>query len=261
MYKIGVTERGDPACSDTWIKKIQYNKYDGVVIITKDFYSIEKQLRKLFRDKPMLPIIIHATITGYGGTKLEPNVPKPYINFAALSKFIRRCDCEANNIKDIVLRVDPIIPTRKGIETARNMIEMGYAIGIRRFRISLIDMCKHVMQRFRALGYPLPYGDKFNPTKAHAGAVDRMINDFKKSLSKYEMDEVRFESCAEPLLTSTLQQGCISQYDLQHMGLYDWDENLETGRQRKDCLCYAGKTELLEGCEQCEYRCAYCCWK
>ena len=155
MYKIGITERGDPACSDVWDMKLRYNRYDGAVIITKDFHKIQKQIWKLFHDVPLLPIIIHATITGYGGTKLEPNVPKPYINFAALSEFIRRCDFQSNNAASIVLRVDPIIPTRKGIETAKSMIEMGYAIGIRRFRISMIDMYKHVIQRFRALDYPM----------------------------------------------------------------------------------------------------------
>lgn len=126
MYKIGITERGDPAYSDVWFKKLCYNKYDGVVIITKNFHAVEKQLWKLYRDAIPLPIIIHATITGYGDTKLEPNVPEPYINFATLHKFIKKCEIESNTVADIVLRVDPIIPTRKGIETAKDIIEMGY---------------------------------------------------------------------------------------------------------------------------------------
>lgn len=261
MYKIGVTERGDPALSDIWTYKLRHGKYNGAVIITKDFYTVEKQLWKLFRDMPTFPIIIHTTITGYGGTKLEPNVPKPYINFAVLNEFMRKCDREPNTVRDIVLRVDPIIPTRKGIETARNMIEIGYAIGIRRFRVSMIDMYKHVMQRFRALDFPLPYGENFQPKECHAKAIDRMIDGFKKSISKYGMDDVRFESCAEPLLQSTLQQGCISQYDLMKMDLYIRNEDFEVGNQRKECLCYAGKSELLEGCKQCDHRCAYCYWK
>lgn len=261
MYKIGITEHGDPALSDVWTQKLRHGKYNGAVIITKDFYIVEKQLWKLFSDRPTLPIIIHATITGYGGTKLEPNVPQPYVNFTALSRFIRKRDIEYNPVEDIVLRVDPIIPTRKGIETARNMIEIGYAIGIRRFRVSLIDMYKHAIQRFRALDLPLPYGEDFQPKECHARAVDTMINGFKQSISKYGMGDVRFESCAEHLLKSTIQQGCVSQYDLQRMGLYIRDEDFEIGKQRKECLCYAGKSELLEGCKQCDHRCAYCYWQ
>ena len=70
--KFGITEAGDAGLDFSWADKL----LDGNIIITKHLTTKNTQLLKLLienQDK----IILHATCTGFGGTKMEPNVPKP----------------------------------------------------------------------------------------------------------------------------------------------------------------------------------------
>ena len=64
---IGITEGGDAGLDFSWYRKAK--DCDGVILITK-------KLSDEFIEKAMdVNCIIHATITGHGGTILEPNVP------------------------------------------------------------------------------------------------------------------------------------------------------------------------------------------
>lgn len=69
LYKIGVTEAGDAGVDLSWEEKL--DDVDAAVLITKcvspDFF--DATLRH--KDK----LIIHTTVTGYGHSILEPNVP------------------------------------------------------------------------------------------------------------------------------------------------------------------------------------------
>lgn len=269
MYKIGITEHGDPALDTDWSTKLLKENYDGAIIITKDLVN-EKVLAEIDyvnSKKPDLPFILYVTITGYGGTKLEPKVPKPYLNFRRLSFLLDQIEYTSfGNIKDVVLCVDPIIPTRKGIETARNIIEMGIAVGITRFKTDLIKMFPHVQQRFNSLGIHPLYGSSIYPAQCHARAVAHMINNIKQDIRKADIgdrylinaDDLIFESCTELLSVSASIRGYISPYNLKVMGL-DSDK-FTSEYQHEHCLDYEGKSELLDKSKHCEYKCAYCCY-
>lgn len=72
---------------------------------------------------------------------------------------------------------------------------------------------------------------------------------------------LRIESCAEPGLTEPIACGCISDYDLNLLGFSEDAESNGAGYQRKGCMCYAGKTELLKHKTRCPHGCLYCYWK
>ena len=78
LYKIGITEAGDAGVDLSWEEKL--DDVDAAVLITKcvspDFFDAALE----HKDR----LIVHATITGYGHSILEPNVPTPYDEFAAI---------------------------------------------------------------------------------------------------------------------------------------------------------------------------------
>lgn len=256
-YKIGTTEAGDAGLDLSWVKRLR--AVDGAIIITKQISPKFHDAALEHKDK----IIIHATCTGYGHTILEPNVPSIDNEFNAVMNLV----AAGFPKQKIVIRVDPIIPTPKGINRAMNVIKMFMDAGFSRFRVSIIDMYPHVRERFMKAGLPPLYGDVgFSPSAAQVQAVDKMLMDmfdYWKSTHDISFDALRIESCAEPELTNVVQCGCVSAYDLELLGLSDDDVD-SVGYQRPNCLCYSGKTELLKGKktkQRCDHRCLYCFWK
>lgn len=255
-YKIGITEAGDAGIDLSWVDKL--GTVDGAIVITKcvsvDFHDA------VLANKDKL--IVHATFTGYGGSALEPRVPDTYDEFDAIMTLVKHGFPK----EKVVIRVDPIIPTTKGIDKAFRAIQTFMDVGFSRFRISIIDMYPHVRGRFKQAGLPLPYGQfNYQPTNEQVSAVDEMIktaSEYWRSLGNRELfnDELRIESCAEPELKNAIQYGCISAYDLNLLGL-EPDGIDSHGFQRPNCMCYSGKTELLKHKERCPHGCLYCYWK
>ena len=243
--RIGITERGDASIDFSWVNKM--DTMDGVVLITKNLTDKVISLSKPYLDK----MIFHITCTGYGGTIVEPNIPEYREQLNNAKKLLDL----GIDIDKIVIRVDPIIPTEKGLKRALIVFEDAYSLGFRRFRVSLMDAYPHVRERFRALGVEPPYGNSFSPNKD-------MINNanvlFKNLKLKYS--DISIESCAEGLLTETERIGCISFKDFEILGL-DVNEADTEGYQRKGCLCCSAKTEMLTERKQCPYKCIYCYWK
>ena len=243
MIKIGVTEAGDAGLDLSWADKL--DTVSAAIIITK---SLTRECAdKLLEHKDKC--ILHATVTGYGGTVLEPKVP------AFLDELLRVGELvEAGFPKEqVVIRVDPIIPTEKGIQTAQTVINTAASVGFRRFRVSIIDMYPHVRARFAEAGLPLPYGEFFSPLQKMVEAVDIMLARYKAN------PDITIESCAEKL-TNAAPVGCVSGKDLDILGVPH--ELLDTsGYQRRGCLYCSGKTELLPTKRRCSNGCIYCYWK
>lgn len=247
-YKIGITEAGDAGIDLSWNDKL--DKVDGAILITKE---ITDDMIELIKDKKN--IIVHATITGHGGTILEPAVPEPKNAFNQAIKLVEAGFPQEN----IVIRVDPIIPTIDGVNIARDVIIYGIKLGFWRFRVSVIDMYPHVRERFKKVGYPLPYGDGFAPSVGHLARVDKMLSEIWKEYGSE--GNINIESCAENLRAAK-SRGCVSDWDLTFMSLDLQGANIDSlGPQRKGCLCYSGKVELLNHKCQCPHKCLYCYWK
>lgn len=241
---IGVTERGDPSLDFGWISKL--DAVDGAVIITKN-------LTRTFR-KALLPYaekcILHASITGYGATVVEPNLPRWEDTLSILEEYVQK-----GFPKDhVVVRVDPIIPTPKGIALADKVIRAAYAAGFHRVRFSVLDSYRHVQARFDEANISLPY-EGFAANETQFSAVQSMID-----LIREECSDIVLEVCAERSLKNVRHCGCVSEYDLNILNL-PFDEIDSAGHQRPDCMCYSGKRELLNRTRRCPYQCLYCYWR
>lgn len=117
-------------------------------------------------------------------------------------------------------------------------------------------MYPHVRERFVKAGLVLPYGPNgFSPSTQQLEAVDKMLEEIW-----YRAPQIQIESCAEPGLKAPVKCGCISGYDLELLGLNEPDADAD-GLQRKNCMCYSGKTELLKHRTQCGHGCLYCYWR
>lgn len=238
MQKIGITERGDAGIDFSWTKNI--DECEFAILITKN-------INKLFISKVLHykeKVIIHATITGFGGTVLEKNVPTLESSYTMLSALI-----DAGFPKEqIVLRVDPIIPTSKGIANAKKVLETISSLGIKRCRISFLDMYNHVKIRFAKNNVPLPYDTFTAPKEMIELAINTLENSFGNLYT--------FEACAEYV---KCRVGCVSHKDADILGKeIIFESNI---KQRKNCLCNSNKFELLNTKHPCIHNCLYCYWQ
>lgn len=228
--RIGITERGDAGLNTTWVNRAE--EFDGLILITK------RLSEDFIKKASEVNCIVHATITGYGGTVLEPNVIKYEESRHMFKRLI-----EVLGPERVVLRIDPIVPTESGIIAAQRVyrdlhIEQDPKT---RVRISFLDNYPIVRSRFLKAGVPqLPY-------QFHAPLSQR------KDIAALFPDA---EICGEPGFECT---GCVSERDLNILGLST--ENLSTGFQRQDCRCLAAKTEIFLKRGQCQHGCLYCYWR
>lgn len=246
---IGATENGDPSLDYAWIKKM--DMVDGTFIITKNLTTQLQNEIMNFKNK----IFVHACCTGFGGTIVEPNLPNYEIQLNNVKNLIEK----GFPAKQIIIRIDPIIPTEKGIQNVTKVVSYAKEVlqlPINRFRVSVIDMYPHVKKRFEENNLPLPF-DGWQATDKQFANLDNLLKELSQ---KYD---IVFESCAETHLYSVKQCGCVSKEDIQLLNL-EYDED-ELKHQRPTCLCCAAKTELLERTFKehygCAYKCLYCYWK
>ena len=272
--KIGITEAGDPAFDYSWVGKMP--DMDMAILITKNI--TDKFIEEILKVKNK--VVLHATCTGYGGTIVEKNVPDYKWQLDQVKKLISMGFPK----EQIVIRIDPIIPTYKGFGNLMKVVSYIHN-DVKRFRVSILDNYKHVQERFKKNNLPVLYGGNFQASREEFDNANSVLRQLKNNYG------VIFESCAEPLLTETDKVGCVSQRDLNIFGLKQ-DTN-ELKGQRKTCLCIAGKTEMLthkrygfcnkfklpdsvggscgvgNNCKTCEHHdiygcpnaCLYCYWK
>lgn len=237
MKYIGITERGDGGLDLSWESKL--DSVECAVIVTKSIN--DNLINALLRNKHKL--ILHCTCTGFGGTVIEPNVHDFRWTYNQICKLIN----SGFPKEQIVLRIDPIIPTPKALNRIETILNLFSRTGITRVRYSFLDMYNHVKNRFINAGFQLP----FSSFSAPKSMIDKAYPIFKQFEDIYT-----FESCAE---LDKHRLGCISQKDIDILNL---DIELEYGTsQRPTCLCPKNKLELLNNAKQCAHRCIYCYWR
>ena len=239
--RIGTTESGEIAYNLDAFDRL----YKGNIIITKRL--TDKLIEKLieYKDK----IILHLTVTGMGSTRIEPFVPSPQTTLEKLQKLI-----DGGFPTDhIVLRVDPIVPTIKGLNTATSVLRLFRGLGIKRVRISFLDNYKHVRERFKEIGVELYNGEFHAPLKERL----KYLSDIKYCAEECGYESV--EACGEPGIDSV---PCLSQKDIDILGLTDEIVLEGSAEQRKSCGCPANKSELLRvKPHRCYNKCLYCYWR
>lgn len=244
-HYIGVTETADPGIHWKSIKKLRTSN----ILITKHLEDPEFR-SWLIANKSK--IILHHTVTGWGGSSIEPGVLDP---IEAIRNHLKLID-EGFPANQIVLRIDPIIPTELGFHKFEQLLNLAVMIpGGCRVRISVMDCYLHTRRRLESKGIVLDMYHGFQADKWVFEKVDSIIADYK---SKHP--DFYFESCAEALLKECNHIGCVSKIDLYTLGLPNWCEG--RSHQRKTCLCPDNKIQLLggynSGLPKCKSHCAYC---
>ena len=262
--KIGITERGDASIDYQWVEKLP--SVDGTILITKNLTDryIDTVI-KCYENGDKL--IVHATCTGWGRTDFEPNVPDYKTQLHQLKKLIKK----GFPADHCVLRIDPIFPTLSGLNRVMEVIHefQKQKTGIKRIRISVYDEYHHVKERLKAAGYRPCYGENFHASPKQMESVANALRQFSYcTYSHHGQVTMRnqFETCAEDLLVkryphSFKQVGCVSNKDIELMGLEPVLNKEENGQQRTGCRCLTCKTELLTNKYRCPNQCIYCYWK
>lgn len=199
----GITETGDASINYEWVEKI--SEVDGCILITKKLTNKFINTVLPLKNKK---IILHISCTGYGQTVLEPNCPK-YEDTISKIKFLIDNGWKATQI---VLRIDPIIPTKKGILLFESIVKMAREIipEVTRIRISVLDMYKHVQKRFKNHELPILYNNYFSASKTEFEALDIKIQELKGLYPS-----IHIESCAEIKLPHSEALGCVSERDFE----------------------------------------------
>lgn len=249
--QIGITEYGDAGIDFRWENRT--NNLDGMILITKNLNAVFQ--KKVLKKLKELPIIIHCTCTGWGNTVMEPNVPDYFTQLNWLADFIKMGFPPEN----IVLRIDPIFPTARGLKRALCMIEYFKSLNlpVSRFRMSIVDEYPHVRQRYIERGFTPIYNGNFQPSWSQRQLV----------AEKLATTGLQFATCAEDALAKNYPEtfyikGCISNDDLQIMGIEPDISLFENPQRRTGCHCLSCKTELLNNPrKKCPHDCLYCFWK
>lgn len=240
---IGVTETSDPC----FHLDLFDNLYNANIIITKNLTN--KLIEKLVEHKDKC--ILHMTVTGFGGSKIEPFVPKPEKNLTQVRTLIDN----GFPVEQIVLRIDPIMVTEKGADTALGVLEMFKDIGIKRVRVSFMDMYNHTKERFKENNISLPY-ETFHANESIRKHVFKIL--YTEAL---EMGYEIVQTCGEPGFENT---PCISQMDVDILGLTDSIKLEGKKEQRTSCGCPANKRQLISWEKskiKCGHNCLYCYMK
>lgn len=238
MEYIGVTETGDPAFNLDIFDRL----YKANIIITK--HLSDKLIDKLVENKEKC--ILHFTVTGWGRTKVEPFVPCIQKSKLQFRKLIDK----GFPIEQVVLRIDPIIPTEEGIERASFALELFLDSKIKRIRFSILDLYNHVKERFKENNIELPYNTFHAPLKERKEIWESL----KEIGEKYNID---IEVCGEPGIESI---SCLSQKDIDILGLTNEIKLVGNSNQRYNCSCPANKRQLIKNgySKKCGHKCLYC---
>lgn len=240
---IGITETSDPC----FHLDIFDNLYNANIIITKNLTN--KMIEKLIENKDKC--ILHMTVTGFGKTKIEPFVPTPEKNLVQIQTLIEK----GFPVEQIVLRIDPIMVTQKGTDTALGVLDMFKDTGIKRVRISFMDMYNHVKERFTENNIKLPY-ETFHANENIRKHVFKIMH-----TEALEMGYEIVQTCGEPGFEST---PCISQMDIDILGLSDSITLEGNKEQRTHCGCPSNKRQLISWEKsriKCGHNCLYCYMK
>ena len=120
--KIGITEYGDAGVDFRWENKLK--EIDGVILITKNLN--DTFIKKVLNHMSEIPIGVHCTCTGWGHTRMEPNVPDYKQQLAQMKKLIE----SGFPASRMVLRIDPIFPTEKGVKRVFQMLNYYHSLGL-----------------------------------------------------------------------------------------------------------------------------------
>lgn len=233
--KIGITERGDAAFSDRWIKWVKEG--NPTILITKQPNLL---INKLISNDLLTAknIIFHINITGNGGSIMEPNVPDYKDSLQIYYYFV-----DTYGKDKVVLRIDPIIPVEPYLQNSYDVLSLAkekLKYDMTRVRISFLDNYNHVKERMKEQNLKCFNYNFHAPLELRKTIWENMNQP---------------ELCGEENMNSS---GCISEIDCKILGV---EPIKQFFAQRTACSCLGNKYELLNTPKQCNSKCIYCYWK
>lgn len=227
MTTWGSTENGDPVFDNSCWSNLQ----DINLIITKALNS--NIIDRLIQNKDRC--VLHLTVTGLGGSFIEPCVPKADLNAYQMKRLLEY----GFPVEQAVLRIDPML----SVDIGKNVLDVFADTGVKRCRFSFLDMTNYTDNRKSE--------DDIKRMRADAEAL---INYSKEKNYNYT-----FESCAGAFLKGIQNlklNGCMSAKEAEKVLGYRIE--FKAGKRNRDfCLAPADRVELLKGVP-CKHNCRYC---
>lgn len=261
-YEIGITREYDASQDISLFTRL---KPLGNIIVTRDLRN-PVFFKNILKNKKN--IILHVVVSGYGESPLEPKTPHPRTMYESIANLIRSGFPKSQ----IVLRIDPVIPSEQGTQVLSMVLEAFATLHIKRCRIKLLHLNKNVISR-EVWNYLQYFGRMENPyynqveNKVYSGPSRKHISRVYELLKSFST-QYEFETCTcdeyndidpLPLL------GCVSFKDLKILGVTDVNliPNLD---KKKKCRCPVNAKEILKIDRkiknvQCQLHCVHCLHK
>lgn len=228
-------------------------KVHTIVLWSKDFANLLRNahgLRDLLADYDQL--YLHFTVTGLGGTSIEPGVP-PYRE--ALAEIPGLAALAGDPLR-VSLRFDPVVSWQDGGEIRSNLGRFAEAAdaaaenGIRDIRVSFAQWYGKAVRRARARGF-LFVDPPDEEKRARAAGLAAIAAERGLVL----------HACSQPLLAGVpglRPSACIDGALLEslHPGREPASRRKDRG-QRADCLCTESK-DIGSYAQACPHGCVYC---
>jgi hypothetical protein len=224
-----------------------------IVLWSKDFTNLiagREGLRRLLAKYDQ--VYFHFTITGLGGTSIEPGVPSPDGALAQIPELVRIAGSPAR----ISIRFDPVVFWRESGEVRSNLAffpalaRRATAEGVEDIRLSFAQW--YGKARRRAIKRGFDFIDPGEPEKL-ARARDLAGTAAGQGLRIY--------ACSQSFVASVpgiLPSSCIDGKRLQELHPLHEAVSLKKDRgQRKECLCTESR-DIGSYSEICPHGCVYC---
>lgn len=241
---VWTTEMSDPKFS--WPRIVDLIKKGEPVILYTKAAPSQATIELLHKHKNMA---LGVTITGWGGTWLEPGVEEPK---KVIDAFVQANE----HLKDperLKLRVDPVVPTTEGFCRASMVLN--------RLKIptkvisSLIQYYKGQDHVFSKLEINM---DLYQVRSQRALYPTKEIADiWVENFYSFAPDGSELQMCGMPYNVTGVvnHKGCVNSSLLEAMGIKDF-KTIAPGKQRPGCKCVIKKRQAASG--RCHHGCVYC---
>lgn len=195
-----------------WDGTLESN-YKDTIFVTKTVPSPDTLAKLLkFTKNPY----IYITITGYGDTIMEPGIPD-WFKTLVQAKELQ----ETTKFNGIVIRIDPIIPTQKGIEKALKIFQTAINKGFNKFTYEFFRNDKNTTEKLQKARLPVPPDiEKANP---------HLLFKFKEQTDKWEAQGIKIMS------VFGIQDRRIPKAYKEKYGLTNSKEKAKENPQEKTC--------------------------
>jgi len=223
-----------------------------LVLWSKDFSNLIFDRHGLRRLAERYPLYLLFTVTGLGGTPVEPDAPEPEAALAQLPELVAL----AGTARRVSLRFDPVVFWNDGGTPRTNLAffetaaERAAGTGIEDVRISFAQWYRKAIRRARVRGFEFSDPDESEKIKAAARLAEVAA---RRGL--------RLHSCSQVFLTRVpgiQPSSCVDGRFLRDLHPRREDASLKKDKsQRPECGC-TESVDIGSYAQTCPHGCVYC---